>query len=154
MGVTIHYAGCVRSATDVEDVVLFAEHLALRKGWPFERLTDGIDSPLEGFVAYPHPDCESLRFKFDRRNKFSGWVKTQFAGAETHMQVVDFLRQMRPHLRLLGVRDEGEYWATGSGETLRWHIDTINRLIQEAFEKNPNIRIKVKTDGLVIDYIE
>jgi hypothetical protein len=93
--------------------------------------------------------------EFDQRGRLSGWVKTQFAGPETHIEVVEFLRQLKRFVGKFGVRDEGEYWETRNEETLRWHIGRINELIQEAVDKNPNIRTRVRMpNGLMIDYVE
>jgi hypothetical protein len=155
MGITIHYAGRLRKASDLEEFLAQAEELAEKRQWHFERLHDSPEHRATGFVSYPHQDCEPLRLEFDHRGRLSGWVKTQFAGPATHIEVVEFLRQLQPLLGKFGVRDEGEYWGTRNEETLRWHIDKINELIQEAVDKNPNIRTRVRMpDGLMIDYIE
>lgn len=154
LGITIHYAGRLRASSDLEELLAFAEELAGKRQWHFERSHDSPERAT-GFVIYPHPDCEPLRFEFNQRGRFSGWVKTQFAGPEIHMEVVEFLRKIQPHLGKFGARDEGEYWETRDEETLRWHIAKINELIQEMVDKDPSIRTRVRMpDGLMIDIIE
>jgi len=155
MGITIHYAGQLWSDDSLNELIDRAEVLASKLGWYFERTRVQPDSPPRGFVVFPHHDCEPLRIEADARLKFSGWVKTQFAGVEIHIQVVRFLRELRSFFRRFGTRDEGEYWHTGDEAMLRWHINKINELIQEAVERNPDIRTKIRMpDGLMIDYIE
>lgn len=154
MGVTIHYAGQLRPASRLKEVVNRAEELAREMRWVFERIGSAPGSWPAGFVAYPHEDCEPLRLEFGSDVKVRGWVKTQFAGSEVHIQVVGFLRELKPAIGRFGVRDEGEYWETGSEETLRKHIDTINEVIKEMKDENPAIRIKVRElNGLIIDVI-
>jgi hypothetical protein len=155
MGVTIHYAGRLRTRFDLEGFLVVAEKLAEERRWHHERFRQAPDHTETGFVTYPHPDCEPIQFVFDQKGRVSGWVKTQFAGPETHIEVVGFLRQLRSHLVKFGVRDEGEYWETGCEDTLRGHIETINRVIREYVESNPNIRTCVHLpSGLIVDYIE
>ena len=95
--------------------------------------------PLKGIGFSIHPRCESLRFFLDAGGNLCDpvslilisegalkpedvWiaVKTQFAGPETHIWIVGLLKYIHEHyLPELQVRDEGEYWETGSYETLR-----------------------------------
>jgi hypothetical protein len=155
MGITIHYAGRLRKASDLAEFLALAEELAGKRQWDFQRFHDSHERHGTEFVCYPDPDCEPLRFEFSQRGRFSGWVKSQFAGPETHIEVIGFLREIQPHLGKFGVQDEGEYWETKNEETLRWHIAKINELIQEIVDKDPTIRARVRMpDGLMIDCIE
>lgn len=154
MGVTIHYSGQLRNPDRLEDVIALAEKLAKDSCWDFEPLERGDRGQAVGFVAYPHQDCEPLRFEFGEDFKVRGWVKTQFAGPDVHVAVVSFLRQIRPIIGRLGVRDEGEYWETGSLEKLHEHVNTINRIIREMQDEKPGIRVKVRQlDGRIVDVI-
>ena len=95
-----------------------------------------------------------MRFEFGNDLKIRSWIKTQFAGPEAHVSVVHFLRQIRPLIGRLGVRDEGEYWETGSEEKLREHMGSINRIIEEMKDENPSIRVKVhESNGRIVDVI-
>jgi hypothetical protein len=153
VGVTIHYAGQLRDAKRIPELLAVAEDYALSHGWRFRAITADNDSPA-GFVIFPHDDCEPLEIRFGARNRFRNWVKTQFAGPEIHVEVVDFLNQIKPILGRLGVSDEGEFWKTGDQDTLCWHMNRINELIAEYVVENPSTRTKVKTpDGRIIDLI-
>ena len=82
-------------------------------------------------------------------------MKTQFAGPSVHIQIIEFLRQLKSALGRLGIRDEGEYWETQDGATLTWHINRVNELIADYVASDPNCRTKVKTsDGRIIDLIQ
>ncbi len=154
MGVTIHYAGQLRDPQRIEELLAFAASFSSQRGWPFKVIRNEADGRPVGFVVHPHPDCEPLEFEFGPRYKFSSWVKTQFAGPDTHIAVVRFLRQIRPIIGRLGVRDEGEYWNTESLDTLKWHIDHINELIAEMAAEKPGTRTMVKEPtGRIIDPI-
>lgn len=154
MGVTIHYSGKLKDPARLEDVIVFAEKLAKESRWAFNRIERVVGSETAGFVAFPHQHCEPLRFEFGNDLKIRSWIKTQFAGPEVHVSVVHFLRQIRPLIGRLGVRDEGEYWETGSEEKLREHMDSINRIIEEMKDENPNIRVKVhESNGRIVDVI-
>jgi hypothetical protein len=155
MGVTIHYAGRLRKGSDLQEFLGQVEVLAKEQQWRIERLHNSPDHPDTGFVTYPNPECEPLQFEFDLKGRLSGWVKTQFAGPQIHIEVIEFLRQVKHLLGKFGVRDEGEYWATGCEDTLRKHFNTINGVIQEAVENNPRIRVGVhRPNGRIWDYIE
>ena len=154
MGVTIHYAGQLHDPANHQPLLDFVQVYALRSGWSFAKLPFVVGT-LQGFVVRPHPDSEPVEFIFGNRNRFSSWVKTQFAGPDIHIQIVRFLRQIKPTLGRLGVSDEGEYWTTENRETLEWHINKVNELIASYVIENPQIQTKVRTsDGRIVDLIE
>jgi hypothetical protein len=117
-------------------------------------VTSRDDSSTDGFVINPHPDCEPLEIRFGKKNRFGNWVKTQFAGPEIHIQIVQFLKLIKPIVSRMGVSDEGEFWKTGDENTLRWHMRRIDELIAEAVLEDPKTRSGVKTpEGRIIDLI-
>ncbi len=101
---------------------------------------------LKGIAFSIHPNCESLRFFFDAGGNLCDpvsmilisegalkpedvwiFVKTQFAGPETHVWIVGLLKYIQKHyLPELQVRDEGEFWETGNYETLKEKMNLIN----------------------------
>lgn len=153
MGVTIHYAGRLCDPTKLQRLLEIARQHSESNGWDFE--VSPKDNQLsQSFVIHPHPDCEPIEFEFERGNRFSSWVKTQFAGPEIHIQIIRFLREIKPVLGRLGVRDEGEFWQTESEETLRSHINKVNEVIASYVAENPAIRVKVKEPGgRIVDLI-
>jgi hypothetical protein len=154
MGITIHYAGQLRDPANLENLIAIVRDRSEKAGWGFALLPYAVGD-LQGFVVHPHPDCEPLEFRFGKRNRFSSWVKTQFAGPEIHIQIVRLLQEIKPVIGRLGITDEGEFWQTGSEETLRWHMNHINELIASYIAENADIQTKVRTpDGRIIDLIE
>jgi hypothetical protein len=154
MGVTIHYAGQLRDPARLPHLLDFSRDYATKNGWAFALLPFAIGD-LQGFVIHPHPDCEPLEFRFGKRNRFASWVKTQFVGPDIHVQIVRFLREVKPIIGRMGASDEGEFWQTGSEETLRWHMNKVNEMIASYVAENPSARSKVRTnEGRFIDLIE
>ncbi len=106
--------------------------------------------PLKGIAFSIHPKCESLQFFFDAAGNLCDpvsmilicegtlkpedvwiFVKTQFAGPETHVWIVGLLKYIQKHyLPELQVRDEGEFWETGNYETLKEKMNLINDKIE------------------------
>ena len=146
MGVTIHYAGKLCDLGRLPRMVEIARQHSKANGWDFEIVPPRQSGP-SGFVIRPHPDCEPLEIEFGKGNRFSNWVKTQFAGPEIHIQIIRFLREIKPVLGRLGVRDEGEFWKTESEETLESHMNQVNEIISRYRAENPSIQVKVKEPG-------
>jgi len=107
---------------------------------------------MKGIVLYPSEDCEPVRLEFDRDLYVQEYTKTQFAGVDMHLKVVELLRVLKPFFRALRVQDEGEYWETGDVRILTEHMDTIHHVIESELKKNPRARAKLKTpDGRIVD---
>jgi hypothetical protein len=104
------------------------------------------DLALTGIELEPHPDCETFILYFDQSGKLchpmimslisegylkpedmGGFVKTQYAGAETHFWIVGLLKYLQIfHLPDLQVVDEGYYWETGDVEMLEERMGAID----------------------------
>jgi len=100
--------------------------------------------PLKGVSLTPE-GADSLSFFFDPEGNLrdpinlisimdgtlkpeDAWVfsKTQFSSPETHVRIVGLLRYLKEHhIPDLEVQDEGEYWETGSFETLKQKMDFV-----------------------------
>jgi hypothetical protein len=110
--------------------------------------------PVKGVAVHLHEDCDPVRFEFDRDLYVQEFTKTQFAGAEYHLKVIDLLRTVQPLFQELKVDDEGEYWDTGDQAVLQDHLKTIDKIIEDELKKNPAARMKVREpDGKIIDLI-
>jgi len=148
LGITIYYSGAV---AELEPLKQSAMAIARERSWEFR----SIPNPGRGFVIYTHPDCEPLAFNFDKRGKVNSWVKTQFAGAEVHVQIVDLLARIKPFFKRLNVEDDTGFTENGDRSNLEWHINQINSMIDEARAANPAIQTKVHLpSGLIVDILE
>src|SRR5258706_261799 len=80
------------------------------------------------------------------------FTKTQFAGVETHLEVLELLTAIKPFFRSLRVEDEGEYWNTGDVQILAGHLKRAQQAIEVELKKTPSAQAKVKTpDGRIMD---
>jgi len=166
MGVTIHFEGRLRDQTAYEGLVGVVSSLAESQGWR----TETIDSaevtllrvrdeqewdyvgPVKGITVYLHEDCDPVRLEFDRDLYVQEFTKTQFAGADYHLKVINLLKTIQPFFSELKVDDEAEYWDTNDRSTLQYHLDTIQKMIAAELKKNPFARARVKApDGKIID---
>jgi hypothetical protein len=166
MGVTIHFEGRLRDQTAYEGFLGVVSSLARSQGWQTEtiksaevtllRVRDEQEwdyvGPVKGIAVYLHEDCDPVRLEFDRDLYVQEFTKTQFAGAEYHLKVINLLKTIQPFFSELKVDDEAEYWDTNDRATLQYHLDTVQKLIEAELKKNPLARARVKApDGKIID---
>jgi hypothetical protein len=105
--------------------------------------------PLKGIGLTLKPKCETLQFFFDSNGNLRDpismpnireeilkpeeyWisVKTQYAGPETHIWIIELLKYLKKvHLPDLDVRDEGAYWETGNFEILKEKMGLVGEKI-------------------------
>src|SRR5262249_41891195 len=111
MGVTIHYSGSLRSAKEVDQLVATASSFARDRGWQ-------VESRLDGVVLRPHPRCEQVELLFKGAKLAQSWTKTQFAGADVHVAVIELFRTLKPIFSRLAIKDEAGYWRTGDRAAL------------------------------------
>jgi hypothetical protein len=169
MGVTIHFEGQLTNEAAYQSLINLVSSFANDHGWQTEpiasdevtlqRVRDEKDwdytGPVRGIAVYLHPDCDPVRFEFDKNLYLQEFTKTQFAGAEYHLKVINLLRTAQPLFRELKVDDEGEFWDTGDLATLQDHLEKVEKIIQEMLKENPAARAKVKTpEGRIMDLMK
>jgi len=110
MGVTIHFEGRLRDQTAYEGFLGVVSSLARSQGWQTEtiksaevtllRVRDEQEwdyvGPVKGIAVYLHEDCDPVRLEFDRDLYVQEFTKTQFAGAEYHLKVINLLKTIQP----------------------------------------------------------
>ncbi|MGB8399184.1 hypothetical protein, partial [Bradyrhizobium sp.] len=151
------YQGKAKNAAAVEKILAVARSAASDRGWgvreanvasaSVSRGVAGKESkekeyqgPPSGIVIYPHPMCEPVHIQFGTDLLMRDFVKTQFAGADVHVEVVGLLRKLRPLLADLQVVDEGEYWETGDRARLAAQIATVNAMIESIRKSRPGVK--------------
>jgi hypothetical protein len=168
MGVTIHFEGQLTSEQAYRELVQLVSSIAESEGWRTEliapeevtllRVRDEKDwdyiGPVKGVALFLHNDCDPVRFEFDKDLYVQEFTKTQFAGPEYHLKVLNLLRTVRPLFRELKVHDEGEFWDTGDRAVLQDHFKAIEKMIADMLKEDPSARVKVRQpNGKIIDII-
>jgi hypothetical protein len=147
MGITVYYSGRLISEQTREDLLCFANKFREEKKWPRETSPNGL-------ILYPHPDCEPVELLFENEVFLDRFTKTQFAGIKTHIQLIEFLRLIKPFFSEFKVEDDGEYWETGMREMLIHNLEDIERRLADIQQSEPHAKIKVKLpSGKIVDVL-
>ena len=168
MGVTIHFEGQLRGAEQYAALLQEVEAFAVARDWRFRPIDEAemvlnrvIDErsvdylgPVMGVECLPHPKSDPLRFEFDRDLFMQQFCKTQFAGSDAHIEIVELLRKVAPLFDKFDVFDEGEYWELGDRSILQANLDAVDAMIAEGMRKDPTARGPIRFDnGRVIDFV-
>jgi hypothetical protein len=166
MGVTVHFEGSLRSPLLVEELIKTATRYAEEHQWPNRRIDgDATDllriidekefyysGPVFGVELRPHTDAEPLKFEFDDEMFLQDFCKTQFAGAATHIAVIELLDQIEPYFVELRVEDEGEYWSYRDETRLHQHLNTVARMLREIKDRDHDAEGPIYTEsGRIMD---
>jgi len=168
MGVTVHFEGRLKSDQAFSSLLLHIEEIGraetllterfenpqAKLGRGSEELPWDYLGPTKGILLYLHEDCEPLRLEFDRELYFQEWVKTQFAGVDTHIRLIQILRDIERFFQTFAVNDEGEYWESRNQSALEGHIRTCNEAIAEIAAQSPCAQVKIReSNGRITDLI-
>jgi hypothetical protein len=167
MGLSIHYSGQLKDAAllpllveEVEDIakILDWTYTIFLRQYPnnkFETITSDNDY---GIMVSP-PECEPVVFVFDYEGHlYSPWLKqyfterfyiynistkTQFAGAETHIKVIELMRYFdKKYFKNFAMTDEGEYWETGDRKIVEEKISFLGDKINQLTKGLKNTKMK------------
>jgi len=166
MGVTIHFEGKLRGREELHRCIALAQAMCEEQGWvfaPIERDEARLDrffneekfeyvGPTRGISVYPHEDCDPVEIEFDNKLFLQEFTKTQFAGPEIHVAVIDLLRRIEPCFTALEVFDEGEFWETGNRAVLERHLAWFEEALAQRLRQSPGSQVKVKLpSGKIVD---
>jgi hypothetical protein len=173
-GITIHFKG---SASDEQAVNRIAEKacaLAASNQWSCEQLSgedirkaDGITAKLiaenekspdlvgaKGVVIRSHEMAEPLYLVFGASGRIQNFVKTQFAGVDTHIKIVELLEQVRPLFTSLELVDEGGYAQTKDRQHLAREMEGVDVMIAKIKRDRPDAQGPVKRPhGRILDLV-
>ena len=169
MGVTINFTGKAKSRSDYDKIIKVSQEYAdknemtyslfeednkflLRvkdeKDWDYQGLTRGIR-------IQPHINSDPLNLEFDKDYIVQEYCKTQYAGIETHIKVIEILRLIEPYFDWLDVNDEGEYWETNNSEITQNHIDKCFEMIEKEKQEKKHLSGPYRiADGKIVDLME
>jgi hypothetical protein len=168
MGVTIHFEGQLENEAAYQRLVEQVSSIVKAEGWLSEEIESKVTTllrvrdehdwdytgPVKGIAVYLHEDCDPVRLEFDENLYVQEYTKTQFAGVQVHLKVVELLKALSPHFRDLRVEDEGEYWETGNLQALTDHMNRSQKAIEAELDQYPNGQMKIKTpSGRIVDLI-
>ncbi len=173
-GVTIHFNGQLKDPATVNDVAEAACAVAASNAWSCTTVSSPDDPALDsitveslrkldeigelsianGVVIYPGDMSEPLYLVFGKNGKLDNFIKTQFAGTDTHIAVIGVFDAVQPFFEQLEIQDEGRYWATRSREKLDEDISSVASQIATIKLQNPNAIGPIKRpDGRILDLV-
>ncbi len=149
MGITIHFSGELKNKDALQEVIKIGEEYASRNKWnvelinekskKLERVKNGKDwdyiGPTKGIVLYPHINCEPIYLEFDKDFYIQEYCKTQFAGIDIHIKIVELLHLIKPYFKRFKVIDEGEFWVTKDKKKLENRFHSCFRALKEELDK-------------------
>lgn len=141
MGVTIHFEGKVNRPTAYSLLLDELYEFGAKHDWVVEEIPQANRSLKRvrdeqnwdysgltfGVQFSPHADCDPLRFEFDKDYYIQEFVKTQFAGPQIHITIIDLLRRIEPFFESLKLQDEGDFWTNSDEVVLEQHIERLQR---------------------------
>lgn len=169
MGVTIHFEGQLKSDKDFGSVMTKAQSFAQINDMPYENFSEpnkkldrvkdeqdwNYEGPTKGIKIQPDENSDPLWLEFDKDNYIQEYCKTQFAGIDTHLQIISLLKEIQPHFIDLQVIDEGEYWDTQDKTLLQDKLDNYYDAVEKAKAENPKLNGPYRLeDGRLIDLME
>jgi len=169
MGVTINFKGQVKSKKNYVEILEIVQEYADKHEMPYSffeeenklllRVKDEKNCDYQGLTRgiriQPHIKSDPLNLEFDKDYIIQEYCKTQYAGVETHIKVVDLLRLIEPYFDWLDVNDEGEYWETNNKQTLQNHIDKCFEIIEQEKQEKEHLSGPYRVaDGRIVDLME
>jgi hypothetical protein len=160
MGLSFHYTGSLKKDASANELIDEVKDIAEILNWKYQvldtdfpevELIDGkVDGNLYGICFAPE-NCEPVFLTFLSNRKLCSpinldefhlpveqvsddayliFTKTQFAGPDAHMAVMNVLKHLgNKYLEELNVTDEGQYWETDDETLLRNTFKRYSALI-------------------------
>lgn len=167
MGVSIHYSGQLKTAAFLPSFVEEIEDIAKILGWKFttflkeypnNQFETTVSNNDYGIMVSP-PECEPVVFVFDCKGHiYSPWLKqyftdrfyiynistkTQFAGIDVHVKVIELMRHLnKKYFINFTMLDESEYWETGNRANAEAKISFLGDKITQLGNGLKNTKIK------------
>ncbi|PRY98296.1 hypothetical protein [Marinilabilia salmonicolor] len=160
MGLSFHYSGAIKNREDLPSLIADVQTLAKTHDWEYQIFeTSFPDNEVPPYnedliygISITPPKCETIDICFTQDGRMSSllhllmWkdsdpaeaekymyllsVKTQFAGIDIHVIVIDFFRYIsRQYLKNFTLTDEGNYWETSDMQVLKNQFDRFSRAL-------------------------
>jgi hypothetical protein len=169
MGVTIHFEGQLKSENDFNELISEAEKFAKKNEMEYSPFSEpskklgrvrneedwDYEGPTKGIKIQPDPNSDPLWLEFDKDNYIQEYCKTQFAGIDIHLKIIELLKLIEPHFKELIVVDEAEFWDSNDKELLQNSFDNYFDAAEKAKAENPKLNGPFRLeDGRIIDLME
>lgn len=139
MGLSIYYSGKLRDHHLIDDIITESTDIANSMQWSITEIPSTPDIPVRGLILQPE-NCDPIWLTFHANGNLCSPIlysflleredpkaieeakqvlvtKTQYAGPETHMAVINFFRYLSEkyfsHFELV---DDSNYWENGDEE--------------------------------------
>jgi hypothetical protein len=164
MGLTIHYSGMLRNSNLIDEIIAEASDIGENLHWSVEHIPAYPDVPVRGVLLAPeksepvwltfHEDgflCNPLLYEqvlkttnesISAVNEQWLFTKTQYAGAESHMAIIQLLRHLsQKYFSRFELHDESNFWETGDENECRKRFGEYNRLMDMVGNTLDNMNI-------------
>lgn len=145
MGLSIYYCGILYHPEDAENLITDAIDICHEIGWRYFPIHSADIMPVEGLFITPE-GSESIELTFLASGRLYNalhflythqpekeevdaekhkWIstKTGYAGSDTHMAIIKFLRYIsQKYFREFELKDESHYWETNDVDNCRFHF--------------------------------
>lgn len=165
MGLSIHYSGKIKKYDLVPQLVQDVVDVCAAMQWKATLISN---EQLDGIVFSPL-NCEPLFFTFNKKGNLVSpilleykiepttviSVKTQFAGIDTHIAIIKFLRYLdQKYFIKFHLQDEGGYWETNDKKFLENRFKDYEAAFDFVIEALKNLPAgRSETSGLLANMI-
>ncbi len=148
MGITIYYRGKLRSMEQLPSLVEETKSICKRIGWEYELIHRSYEVPIQGIAFEPKGShaiwmtfnddgqlitpYDYVEFGKDLDKNYQADTKTHFAGAGTHMKIVELIRYLAiMYFSGFGMYDESQYWQTRNKAICEKEFDIMERWVRQ-----------------------
>ena len=174
MGLSIHYSGNIKDKEIIDQLIEEVSDVAKTLGWSSHVFND---DDIKG-ISFAPKKSEPVFLTFNREGKmisplnikhkedydkrysdkdliFTEHTKTQYAGIDGHIAIIDFLQHLsKKYLKNFKLTDEGYYWETSDKNLLRKQfsryeaaMDIFSKVLKE-IPRIPGEKIESLADRL------
>ncbi len=145
MGLSIHYKGTIKDAGLIPQLTEEVQDVCTVLKWDYQLFDD---EDFKG-ICFSPPECEPAFLTFHNSEEIASpvlWqlkiepittisVKTQFAGMEAHIALLNFLKHLKEkYFSVFEIDDEGGYWESWDEAVLKKQFDRYEFLLDAVTE--------------------
>jgi hypothetical protein len=155
MGLSIHYAGTLKDPNRLQEMITEVADICEDLHWAYDIVSPELHLPING-IGFCPPGSEPVWLSFsdtgtlinpyaclcgldDQSTSTDALeVVMQYAGAETHMRLINLLRFIsRKYFEVFTLSDDSEYWESGNADKCRDWFEMFGNWVTEKEESRP-----------------